>query len=267
MHLSGNGWERKRITLSNLQSLSYIDVGPKKDTVIFLHGYADSWYSFEPLLRALPFTCRCLAVDLRGHGDSSKPDRRYRMQDFVDDLLGFQEALHIQKSTLVGHSMGSFIAQIFAATYPERVEDLILISSSWKAKGNQALIEACDAIMNLRDPIEESFIAEFQTPSLPVASGFLQTIIAESRKIPSRVWKTVCKELLTVDNSGILDRIQARTLVLWGSRDAIFKKEDQLVLLAGIGRSRLLEYDAGHALHWEIPELIVRDIARYTNRS
>ena len=97
---------------------------------LFLHGYVDSWRSFAGVIEALPREYRAVALDLRGHGDSDKPECCYAMEDFAQDLLLFMDALELDKANLVGHSMGSFIAQSFAARCPGRVERLILISSA-----------------------------------------------------------------------------------------------------------------------------------------
>lgn len=264
MNVSENVWEYKKVKLSDDLTINVVDFGiTGQETVVFLHGYADSWRSFERVIQAFPPNYRCLAVDLRGHGDSSKPERHYALKDFVEDMRLVLESLGIGSFTLVGHSMGSFIAQLFAATYPEKIENLVLVSSACKAVGNQILAEIHDDIMKLQDPVDESFISEFQAPSLPVPQEFMQTIIAESKKIPARIWKMVFKELQAMDNSDLLCRIQAKTLVLWGEKDAIFTRDDQELLTSKIATSRFIAYDAGHALHWEIPELAAKDMSRF----
>ncbi len=259
-----NVMEGGTILLPNGLTIKYCDSNAgQKEVVVFLHGYADSWRSFERVLRAFPAKYRCLALDLRGHGDSSKPDCCYQMKDFTEDVRLFLDALGITKSTLVGHSMGSLIAQTFAATFPEKVEKLVLISSAGRANENPILAEIQDDIMALKDPVAESFIVDFQTPSLPVPDEFLQSIIAESKKIPARIWKTVFRELVAVDNKDLLSRIKAKTLILWGSKDVVFPKIDQELLSLKIKNSKFIEYEAGHALHWEIPKLVVKDIGRF----
>lgn len=260
-------FEYKQIELSDSLTINYVEFGSGQgDTILFLHGYADSWRSFERVLQSLPPHYHCFALDLRGHGDSSKPKGSYGMNVFVDDISLFQQKLGINKCTLIGHSMGSFIGQIFAATYPMQTEKLILISSSIAAKGNDVLIEVQDEIMGLKDPIGESFIAEFQKPSLPVPAEFMQNIISASKKIPSDIWKAVFLELLKTDTGDILNQITSETLVLWGARDGIFAKDKQALLTSGIKNSSLIEYDAGHALHWEIPVQVAHDIDQFLSK-
>lgn len=253
-----------RITLPNNLTIKYVESGSnEKGTVLFLHGYADSWRSYERILQIFPKDYRCYAIDLRGHGDSSKPECCYRMKDYAEDVFFFQNAMGIQTATLVGHSMGSFIGQFFAAVYPERTEKLVLISSSHKATENKVLTGIQNEIFTLQDPVSKNFIEEFQRPSLPVPHEFLQTMIAESQKIPAHIWKSAIEELLRVDHDALLESITAETLILWGAQDGIFRKDDQLYLDSKMRNSRLIEHEAGHALHWELPESVVSDIRQF----
>ncbi len=244
-----------RITLGSGITLNYADNGEKAGTpIVFLHGYVDSWRSFAGVIEALRPGRRAIALDLRGHGDSDKPECGYAMEDFTLDLLLFMDALGLDKANIVGHSMGSFIAQLFAARYPGRVERLILISSAPCAAENAALREIKPYVDSLRDPISREFAAGFQEPSNPVPADFMEMIISESMKVPVRVWQSVLSRLFDVDHRPILRDIAVPVLIAWGNQDQIFTRRDQEMLLAGIADSKLKEFDAGHALHWEKPK-------------
>ena len=264
MNTSKRQFQDRKIELFNKLSLNYTKFGSsKKRAVIFIHGYADSWHSFERLFNIFTDRYTCYGIDLRGHGDSSKPECCYKLDDFVNDIYLFQEYMGIRSSTIIGHSLGSFIGQAFAATYPERTDKLILISSSYTTKESKILAEIREEIDKLEDPVSESFIRDFQTPSLPVPQDFLERIISESKKIPSRIWKIVFNDLLSIDNDKILKKIRGETLILWGSKDVVFGRAEQTQLISNIKNSHFIEYDAGHALHWEIPELAVKDMERF----
>ena len=68
----------------------------------------------------LPAEQRVIAVDLRGHGDSDKPADGYRMTDFADDVIRLMDAVDIPSAVVVGHSMGSFVAQALVERAPQR---------------------------------------------------------------------------------------------------------------------------------------------------
>lgn len=243
-----------RTPLGTGVTLHYAERGEKAGLpVLFLHGYVDSWRSFSGVIETLPREYRAVALDLRGHGDSDKPECCYAVEDFAQDLLLFMDVLGLDKANLVGHSMGSFIAQSFAARSPGRVERLVLVSSAPGTAGNSVLMEIKPRIDALRDPIGRNFAAEFQAPSNPVSAGFMEMIVSETMKVPAHVWRSAFSGLLEVNHGPILRDINAPTLLIWGNQDQIFTRPDQEVLLSEIPHSRLEEFDAGHSLHWEKP--------------
>jgi non-heme chloroperoxidase len=231
--------------------------------VFFLHGYVDSWRSFAGVLEALAPTRRVVAPDLRGHGDSDKPECCYAMEDHARDLLLLMDGLGIDKADLVGHSMGSFIAQFFAARFPGRVGRLVLISSAASISHTASLLALKSHIDALADPVPRSFAVDFQTPSNPVPAGFMEMILSETMKVPAHVWRSAFSELLRVDHAPILGEISAPTLLLWGNQDGMFGRRDQEALLAGIADSKLEEFETGHSPHWEKPEEIAGVLERF----
>src|SRR5687768_9683593 len=103
--------ELERVALSTGVSLSYLAQGnPDGEPVIFIHGFTDSHRSFDLNLPRFPRSFRSYALDLRGHGDSDKPACCYEQSDFAADVVAFMDALGLERASLVGHSMGSFVA-------------------------------------------------------------------------------------------------------------------------------------------------------------
>lgn len=72
-------------------------------------------------MEQLPEGVHLLALTHRGHGGSSRPATGCRMEDLAADALAFLDALHLRQACVVGHSMGSFVAQELALSHPERV--------------------------------------------------------------------------------------------------------------------------------------------------
>jgi pimeloyl-ACP methyl ester carboxylesterase len=131
--------------------------------VLLVHGYTDSWRSFEGVLPYLPNWVRALALTLRGHGNAGRPDEGYRPADFAADLAAFMDHLGVGPAIVVGHSMGSYVAQRFALDYPERALGLVLIGSFTTVRGNPAVVDLwASAVSKLLDPIDPDFVAEFQ---------------------------------------------------------------------------------------------------------
>ena len=115
---------RKHVALPNGISLAYVDIGPRDAPVILLiHGYTSNARGWVPLLPYLDQSRRYLIPDLRGHGQSSKPDCCYDRTTFAYDLRLLLDALHVERVDVVGTSLGSLIAQAFAENWPSALVD------------------------------------------------------------------------------------------------------------------------------------------------
>lgn len=96
--------------------------------VLALHGWLDNAASFDRLAPLLQ-QYRVVALDFAGHGYSGHRAEgvRYHILDNVDDVIGFADAMGLQRFVLLGHSMGAGVATYTAASFPERIEKLILL--------------------------------------------------------------------------------------------------------------------------------------------
>ena len=223
--------------------------------VLFLHGYTDSWYSFSPILDKLSPDVRAIVPTHRGHGESDKPACCYRIEDFADDAVALLDALGVEKASVVGHSMGSFVALRIAISHPDRVDRLVLIGSG--PTGNTVPIrEFAEVVQMLPDTVPFEFRREFQqgTAFGPLPEAFLLRVVEESGKLPGRLWRAAMSGILSFDVTEELHRIRASTLIVWGEHDGILLRADQDALLHGIPNSRLLTYpNMAHSPNWEDP--------------
>jgi non-heme chloroperoxidase len=254
--------------LSTGVSLRYAEQGDQAgEAIVFLHGYSDSWFSFSRILPLLSPEYHAFALTERGHGESDKPECCYTVDDFAADVDAFMDAVGIGKATLVGHSGGSFMAQRVALSYPHRVSRCVLIGSATTLLNNEGIRELGKEMLALEDPVPPEFVREFQESTIyyPVPEVFLETVVSESLKLPARVWRDYWEGVvLTVDHAARLDGIDVPTLILWGEQDALFPREEQERLAAAIPGATLKMYpETGHAVHWERPEWVVRDLEAF----
>jgi pimeloyl-ACP methyl ester carboxylesterase len=248
----------KTTSLPNGLMVPYLDQGPPgAPPLVLLHGITDSGLSFEPVMAHLPGSLRVLAPTQRGHGDASAPDS-YRLVDFAADLESFLDEVGLERVVLVGHSMGAAVAQRFAIDHPERISGLVLVGGFAAFGRNPACIEfGATMLAPLTDPLNPAFVREFQEGTLarPLPEAVLNGIVAESLKVPARVWKAAWAGLLEADLTPDLARITAPTLLVWGDRDDMSLRTEQEILHRSIPTVRLVIFEgAGHAPHWEEPE-------------
>jgi len=248
--------------------LHYAEQGDREEkAIIFLHAYADSWFSYGRVLPLLSPAYHAFALDQRGHGDSDKPECCYAADDYAADVDAFMEAVGIDEATLVGDSSGGLIAQRVALDYPHRVSRLVLIGSPTTLVDNEAVIEWWESLRTLEDPIPPEFVRELLESIIhhPVPEEFLERAISQSLKVPARVWRDYWEGVvLGVDDTARLGEIGAPTMILWGEWDALLPREEQERRAAAIPDATLLVYpETGHLAHWVRPGWVVRDLEAF----
>ena len=252
--------------------MRYVEQGPTDapDVTVLLHGWPDSSYSFSrvtPALAALGH--RTLSVDQRGFGGSSRPPSGYRVEDLAGDAVAFLDTLELPAVTLIGHSMGTFVARRVAQLRPERVRALVLIGTAVTAN-NAVLREVAALVRDLPDPVPVEFTREFQasTIHIPVPEAFFDRLVAESCTVPARVWRDVLLGLLAYTDAPQLGGISVPTLVLGGEEDALFSPAEQSAVAEVIPGARLGLYpDTGHCPNWERPDVVAADIYAFVHRT
>jgi non-heme chloroperoxidase len=260
--------ELATMPLSTGPRLLYAERGdPTGEAIVFLHGYSDSWFSYSRVLPLLSPSYHAFALTQRGHGDSDKPECCYTPKDFAADVDAFMDAVGIEEATLVGASTGALFAQRVALSYPRRVSRLVLVGPQTPA--NEAISGLREEVQALEDPVPPEFVREFQESTIyqPVPQEFLDTVVSESLKLPARVWRDYLEEaVLSIDHDYVLPlrEIDVPTLILWGEQDPLFPREEQERLAAAIPGATLKVYpETGHAVHWDRPEWVVRDLEEF----
>lgn len=110
--------------------LHYLDHGSGDNTLILMPGLTANAHFFGGLVNAgLAGRMRVLAVDLRGRGESDKPDTGYTMADHAADILGMLDALGLDKVIMGGHSFGGLLTFYLAAHHPERIDRSVVIDA------------------------------------------------------------------------------------------------------------------------------------------
>lgn len=117
----------------------YQDLGGRKmaflekgvgQAVVLLHGFCGSSAYWDSLLPLLPDSCRWIVPDLRGHGASDAPAGTYSMETMAEEIAELLQQLSIEKTILIGHSLGGYITLAFAERYPQWLSGFGLIHST-----------------------------------------------------------------------------------------------------------------------------------------
>ena len=150
---------------------------------------------------------RVYALDTRGHGKTPRGDSPFTIRQFADDLLGFMNEHHIERSHLLGFSDGGNIAMVFAIRHPERVDRLIL---------NGANLNAGGVRRSTQIPIEIGY---------RIAKRFSNK--SDSARLNSEMLGLMVNDP-NVDSKE-LKRISAKTLIIAGTKDMILESHTRLI--------------------------------------
>ena len=115
-----------------------VQVDGTGDAVVLLHGFPLTRTIWETQAAALASVARVIRMDLRGIGASSVPDGPYLMETLASDVAAVLDALGVSQATIVGHSLGGYVALAFARMYTERVKKLVLVCSRLAADTPQS---------------------------------------------------------------------------------------------------------------------------------
>jgi non-heme chloroperoxidase len=268
MHLQVH-LKSRAAALSTGVTLHYVEQGHRSGLpVLLLHAYLDSWRSFEEVLRHLPDGVHAFAPSQRGHGDSDQPPTGYAATDLVADVAAFMDAVELDAAVLVGSSSAADTARRFALEHPARTLGLVLMGTFHTFPADApAVREMRGQIAALTDPIAPDFVRDFVegTAGDAVPPGFLDTMVAESERVPAHVWREMFDGLLAAPPAA--GAINVPALILWGDADPICSREEQDALLATIPAAELRSYPGvGHLVHWEQPERVAAEIAEFAGR-
>jgi pimeloyl-ACP methyl ester carboxylesterase len=265
---------KKTAQLPDGVTLAYIDTGnPTGPPVVLIHGYTDNARDWVTLLPYLSKRFRLILVDIRGHGKSSKPECCYTRLDFAYDIKLLLDVLSIRRADVIGHSLGSIIAQTFAEYWPERTDRVVLISSTGGAPPGAIARPQFDyaaEIRKLKDPIDPDspfMIAWWDSPT-PVDPDFIRRERQDSAAIPLKVWLAVVDEAglssstaAYADLQSTLPRLKAPTLLIWGSKDPIMEEPARNTLRDALPAAQVKIFEGlGHNPFWEDPLAVARVI-------
>lgn len=267
-------WHGRRIAVRRAGS------GP---VVVLIHGMAGSLDTWDPVFPTLARTCDVIAVDLPGHGASSRLRGDFSLGTLASAVRDVLDVLDIETATVVGHSLGGGIALQFVYQFPERSERLVLVSSGGLGR---------DVTMMLR-------MLTVPGAGLALAGGArLQhsrragAVARFLRPVAARIWNDLpymVRQMATLDDAGaraaflgtinsVIDlsgqRVSARdrlhlaahlpTLIVWGDRDRMIPVSHGHIAAELIPGSRLdVVPRAGHYPHEDDPVRFARNLTQF----
>jgi pimeloyl-ACP methyl ester carboxylesterase len=221
------------------------------DPVILLHGWGGSAASMQPVFECLRTHNRVVALDFPGFGASALPPVPWGVGDYAVCLRRLLDRLEIEKSTLIGHSFGGRVAIVYATTWPEQVDRLILVDSAGirpattprqqaiglAARAGKAVL-GLPGLKGLRASARAAATARLGSEDYQQAGPLRKTFV----------------RVVGEDLRPRLPRIQAPTLLVWGSNDDATPLADAKIMEKEIPDAGLVVFEgAGHFSYVDRP--------------
>ncbi len=111
---------------TSLAVTDYQPANPGAPTVVLVHGIGSRGVSWFPVIDDLALSFRVVTFDLRGHGNSAKPDSGYLLPNYARDLDGLLTALDLDRPRVIGHSLGGLTTLRWAADHPGKATAIVL---------------------------------------------------------------------------------------------------------------------------------------------
>lgn len=242
--------------------IHYLETGSGDPPILLVHGWSCDHTYFAPQFERFGRKHRVVAVDLRGHGQSDKPEQAYTMAVFADDLASLCGELGLVRPVVIGHSLGGMIAVELARRFPDLPSALVLadapiVPTQWLRDGLQSLLEA------LRAPDCEEFQQAF------IANGlFLPTddavrkarIVAGMSSTPQHVRASAMEGILAWDGAAAAQACTVPVLNLAAAHPLNDQSRLQELCPRWVNGQTI---GAGHFHQLEVPEQVNAMVERF----
>jgi pimeloyl-ACP methyl ester carboxylesterase len=257
----------------------YLDWGtPGRRPLLFLHGGGLTAHTWDLVCLALRSEYRCLALDLRGHGDSEwSPEMDYGIEAHRGDVEALIDHLALEGLVLVGMSLGGLTAIAYAGRHAARLSALVIVDVGPEARqeGARRIAEFIAAPAEF-DSIDEVIERALSFNPRRDAKLLRRSLQHNLRRLPSGklTWKHDRRHRAKFDaeewarrRQGLWDeipRITCPALVVRGARSDVFHDEDARKLAAALPRGSWTRVeDAGHTVQGDNPRALVAELRRF----
>jgi len=262
----------KRIPVNGVE-ISYLETGVADALpVIFIHGFPFNKLMWSSQLNVLGKNYRCIAYDVRGHGQSQAGDTDFSIDLFADDLLAFLDVLKIKKAVVCGLSMGGYIALNAIQKQPEKFAALLLVDTQCGAdtpEGKEKRMKTISFIKKngLEVYAEESLKNLFAPASFQARKQEVTFIHQAILSTPAGV---ICQTLQALadrkESCDYLPKVKIPVCVIVGSEDKITPPPVAQKIADGIAGSKLRVIEnAGHLTNMEAPDEFNKVVLEFLN--
>ncbi|WXG39581.1 MAG: alpha/beta hydrolase [Candidatus Freyarchaeum deiterrae] len=244
--------------------------GPPLVMIMGLGANKDWWP--PDLIEQFSKHFKTLIFDSRGAGRTDKPAIDYSIKMFADDTLGLMDALGIKQAHILGVSMGGRIAQEMALSYPQRIDKLVLVSTT--CGGPKSVPFPPETVQKVRSVMEATseelmkvlvyllYPEEYRKNNPEFIEEQLRRVMIAPMPLDAYMRQLIATSKF--DSYDKLPKIKAPTIVLTGKKDVVDPWENSKMLAQRIPGAKLVTFeDSGHGMCSQNAEDFAKEVIKF----
>jgi pimeloyl-ACP methyl ester carboxylesterase len=256
---------QKTLSFKNSQ-LSFSDTG-KGAAVVLLHGFLENNTMWKDVIPVLSTNRRVIAIELFGHGNTESIGYVHSMELMAEAVEAVLKSLRIRRVTIIGHSMGGYVALAFAEKHPEKVKGLCLMNSTsladdaarkeLRARANKMIQN------NFKNMVRMSFTNLFSEKSRVAFKPELAFALDEALQTPLQGY-IACQEGMRIrpNRMKVLQKNAFKKLIIIGKKDPVVDYDTSLEE-AEKTNTKAIVFDDGHMSHIENKDALIEALQNF----
>jgi 3-oxoadipate enol-lactonase len=242
--------------------------GESGPAVLLVHGLGGSLRQWHGVSALLAPTCRVIAMDLRGHGESDRPTVGYSIRAFADDLAGVCKALKVERGVAVGASVAGAVVVQFAADYPELAQAIVPVGgfaamppAGRERMGQRAAEVEKQGMTAVADGVVAAALGPSTHASNPSLVGLQKALLLANEP---RAYAASARAVASADVTAAMPRVKCPVLLVFGSEEKVAPLPAQAALKKGMPHAQLRAIpQAGHLAFLEQPHLFAAALMEF----
>ena len=234
----------------------------KGETIVLLHGFLESSTIWKNVVSAFKETHQIIAIDLLGHGKTEKLGYIHSMETMAETVHAVLSELKVEKASIIGHSMGGYVALAFAEKFPQQLEKLILLNSSTVADSEERK-ENRDRAKRLVKQNKQAFISMaiknlFTDENRNALRTEINALVEEAVQLPEEYIIASVEGLKNrKDRTEILQQYSGEKIIIAGKNDPVVPFKE-IEAIAEKTNSTFISFEDGHMSYLENKEELLK---------
>jgi pimeloyl-ACP methyl ester carboxylesterase len=207
------------------QQVAHYEVIGRGQPILFLHSWLGSWRTWMPTMEMVADRYRAIALDFWGFGDSAARNGPIKIDDYVDQVISFLDALGMLPPHVIGHGLGGVVAVRAASRYPQRFGKVMVAGTPIVGPLLQQSLKPSGLGRLLSRPANTTDIWVKIVKQASNGDSAFAEIVEDIEATNPAMLQTIIDEITTIDLRANLEQMSQPLLAIYGGRDRLLTAE------------------------------------------